>query len=99
MVRSARSGTDSVIRVLAHLGRSSGWVFKHTFSCECDGAKRAGLQENFPEVPLIFADICELHAGRALNILTGKESDVPDVDLFVAGFVCKSVSTENTQRQ
>ena len=52
------------------------------------------------KVPLIFADICELHAGRALNILTGEESDVPDVDLLVAGFVVrKSVSTEHTQRQ
>ena len=44
-------------------------------------------------------DICVLHTGRALNILIGDESDVPDVDLFVAGFVCKSVCTENTQRQ
>ena len=66
-VGSACSGTDSVIRVLEHLVRFSGWVFKHTFSCECDGAKQTWLQENFPEVPLIFADICELHAG---NILT-----------------------------
>ena len=96
---SACSGTDSVIRVLEHLGRSSGWVFKHTFSCECDGAKQAWLQENFPEVPLIFEGICEWHSGRALNILIGEESDVPDVDLLVAGFVRKSVSTENTQRQ
>ena len=71
----------------------------HTFSCECDGAKQTWLQENFPEVPLIFEDICELHTGRASHILTGDESDAPDVDLFVAGFVCKSVSTENTQRQ
>ena len=98
-VGSACSGTDSVIRVLEHLGRSSGWVFKHMFSCECDAGKQAWLQENFPEVPLIFEDICELHTGRALNILTGEESDVPDVDLFVAGFVCKSASTENTQRR
>ena len=99
-VGSACSGADSVITVLEHLGgRSSGWVFKHTASCECDAAKQAWLQENFPEVPLIFEDICELHTGRALNILTGDESDVPDVDLFVAGFVCKSVYTENTQRQ
>jgi len=67
---------------------------RHTFSCECDGAKQAWLQEKFSEVPLIFEDICELHTGRALNILTGEESDVPDVDLFVAGFVRKSVSTE-----
>ena len=36
----ACTGTDSVIRVLEHLGRSSGWVFMHTFSCECDGTKK-----------------------------------------------------------
>ncbi len=56
-VGSACSGTDYVIRVVEHLGRSSGWVFKHTFSCECDGAKQAWLQEKFPDVPLIFEDI------------------------------------------
>ena len=27
-------------------------------------------------MPPIFEDICELHTGRALNILTGEESDV-----------------------
>ena len=50
-------------------------------------------------MPLIFADICELHTGRALNVVTGQETDVPVVDLFMAGFVRKSVSTENTQRR
>ena len=83
-VGSACSGTDYVIRVLEHLGRSSGWVFKHTFSCECDGSKQAWLQEKFAEVPLILEDIYELHTGRALNIITGEESNVQDVDLSVA---------------
>ena len=68
-------------RVLEHLGRSSGCVFKHTFICECDGAKQAWLQEKFPEAPLIFEDIYELHTGRALNTLIG---NVQDVDLSVA---------------
>ena len=88
-----------MIGFLEHLGRSSGWVFKRTFSCECYDAKQTWLQKNFPAVPLIFADICELHTGQALNIFTGEESDVPDVDFFVAGFVYKSVCTGNTQRQ
>ena len=35
-------------------------------------------------MPLIFEDIYELHTGRALNILTGEESNVQDVDLSVA---------------
>ena len=79
-VGTACSGTDSVVKVVEHLGRSSGWVFKRTFSCECDGAKQAWLQDNFPEVPLIFEDIYELHTGRALNIFTGEESNAQDVD-------------------
>ena len=97
-VGTACSGTDSVVKVLEHLGRSSGWTFTHAFSCECDEAKQEWVQENFPEAPLIFPDICELHTGRALNIVTREVSDIPAVDVFVAGFVCKSVSTENAYR-
>ena len=47
---------------------------------------------------LIFDDICDLQSGRAFNVVAHEETDVPVVDVFVAGFVCKSVSTENTQR-
>jgi len=47
---------------------------------------------------MIFPDICELHTGRALSIVTHEVCDVPAVDVFVAGFVCKSVSTENLYR-
>lgn len=97
-VGTACSGTDSVVKVLEQLGRSSGWAFTHAFSCERDEAKQAWVQENFPEVPLIFPDICELHTGRALNIVTREVCDIPAVDVFVAGFVCKSVSTENLYR-
>ena len=56
------------------------------------------MQENFTEAPLIFPDICELHTGRALNIVTREVCDIPAVDVFVAGFVCKSVSFENLYR-
>ena len=94
-VGTACSGTDSVVKVLEHLGRCSGWAFTHAFSCERDEAKQAWVQENFPDAPLIFPDICQLHTGRALNIVTREVCDIPAVDVFVAGFVCKSVSTEN----
>ena len=97
-VGTACSGTDSVVKVLEHLGRSSGWHFEHTFSCERDDAKQTWLQENFPQLALIFDDICDLQSGRAFNVVAHEETDVPAVDVFVAGFVCKSVSTENTQR-
>ena len=47
---------------------------------------------------LIFDHIFDLQSGRAFNVVAHEETDVPVVDVFVAGFVCKSVSTENTQR-
>ena len=80
-VGAACSGTDSVVRVLEHLGRSSGWDFERTFSCECDDAKQTWLQENFPQMSLIFTDICDVQPGRAFNVITGEESNVPAVDL------------------
>ena len=46
-VGMACRGADSVVEVLEHLGRSSGWTFKHMFSCECDEAKQTWLQESF----------------------------------------------------
>jgi len=97
-VGTACSGTDSVVKVLEHLGRCSGWTFTHSFSCESDANKQAWVQENFPGAPLIFQDICELRTGRAFDILTREFCDVPAVDMFVAGFVCKSVSQENSHR-
>ena len=97
-VGTACSGTDSAIKVLEQIGRSSGWAFTHTFSCELDTDKQAWVRENCPNVPFIFPDICELHTGRCVDVISGVEVDVPPVDIFIAGFVCKSVSSENTQR-
>ena len=66
-VGSACSGTDSVVKVLEHLGRSSDWHFEHTFSCERDDAKQTWMQENFPQLALIFDDICDLQSGRGFQ--------------------------------
>ena len=41
---------------------------------------------------------CELHSGRAFDVIVGEVIDVPAVDLFGAGCVRNSVSTENTQK-
>ena len=95
---TACSGSDSVVRVLEHIGRSCGWEFKHLFSCECDPAKQAWVREHWPDLPLLFRDICQLHTGRCVNDMTGLPADVPAVDIFIAGFVCKSVSSENNHR-
>ena len=43
-------GHPFVAIVLAHLGRSCGWEFTHTFSCESDPEKQAWLREHFPPI-------------------------------------------------
>ena len=97
-VGTACSGTDSVVHVLKSLGDIAGWKFEHVFSCECSENKRRWLKDNFPTLPHIFTDVTELHKGMAFDAVTGAVIAVPGVDLFVAGFVCKSVSSENAQR-
>ena len=52
---------------------------------------RFGCGKNFPSLPLLFQNVCELHTGRAFDAMVGEVIYVPVVDLFVAGFVCKSV--------
>ncbi len=98
-VGTACSGTDSVVHVLNRLGDATGWKFEHIFSCECSEIKRRWLKDNFPTLPHIFTDITELHRGKAFDAVTGKVAVVPHVDVFIAGFVCKSVSSENPQRR
>ena len=51
---TACSGSDSVVRVLEHIGRSCGWEFTHVFSCECDPEKQAWVREHWPCLPLLF---------------------------------------------
>ena len=97
-VGTACSGSDSVVHVLERLGRPCGYSFMHLFSCENDPDKQAWVREHWPGLPQLFSDICQLHTGRCLNVLAGLEEDVPAVDIFIAGFVCKSLSSENNQR-
>ena len=40
----------------------------------------------------------ELKKDKVVNVLTKEEVEVPNIDILIAGFVCKSVSTENNQR-
>ena len=90
-VGTACRGTDSVLKVLEHLGPSSGWKFNHGFSCERDKDKQTWARQNFPSVPMICQDVCELHTGRAFDVAASEVIYDPVVDSFVAGFVSKSV--------
>lgn len=94
------SGTDSPIAVLKTLAKAlhGRLVVEHTFSCENDTRKQKWIKQNFPDLRLLFDDVKVLHIGRAYSIVTGEVEDVPQVDIVIAGFVCKSVSTQNADR-
>lgn len=95
------SGTDSPIVVMKKLSKAlkGQLCVEHTFSCEFDPRKREWIKENFPTLKLLFGDVNELKTGTATNWLTEEVVTVPKVDVVIAGFVCKSVSTENNERE
>ncbi|CAK0790294.1 unnamed protein product [Prorocentrum cordatum] len=98
-VGTACSGTDSPVAVFRGLAKAMPRLkVEHTFSCESDVKKRQWITDNFPDLPYLFGDIQELPTGAAFNYITGKAAQVPPVDILIAGFVCKSVSLENNER-
>lgn len=70
-----------------------------SFSCEFDKLKRQWILENFPDTQRLFADIKTLKHRQVLNVVTGAMESVPSTDVFITGFVCKSVSSENNERK
>jgi DNA-cytosine methyltransferase len=97
------SGTDAPVPVMRHLANAlrGGIVIEHTFSCESDPRKQEWIKQNFPDLKYLFGDVTVLGRknGKALNVLTGKQVRVPAVHVVIAGFVCKSVSSENNERR
>ena len=104
-IGTACSGSDCPVVALQHLAsairKESGRNFsvKHLFSCERDPRKQTFIRENFPNLPALFDDVMDLGNGVAHNVLRGSLDTVPKCDIFVAGFVCKSVSMENPHRE
>ena len=102
---TACSGSDCPAVVLRHLAQASrketGSCFDvdHVFSCERDRRKQQFIRDNFPQLPALFDDVTKLADGVAHNVVRGCAEQVPLCDIFVAGFVCKSVSVENPHRQ
>ena len=62
-------------------------------------APRTWILENFPETQRLFCDIKSLKRDEVLNVVTGRKERVPSADIFITGFVCKSVSSENNERK
>ena len=90
---TACSGTDSPMVLAKYLGLES------SFSCEFAERKQKWIMENFPEIQRLFCDIKTLKCQQVLNLVTGAMERVPTADIFITGFVCKSVSTENNDRR
>lgn len=95
------SGTDSPVPVLLNLAKALNGKLQveHTFSCELCPKKQQWITDNFKGLKFLFGDVKELQTGRATNYITRETVDVPAVDIVLAGFVCKSVSFENTERE
>ena len=68
------------------------------FSCECDARKLAWIRDNFGKLKHLSGDVKELCSDKAHNYITETNTLVPAVDIVIAGFVCKSVSSENNDR-
>lgn len=62
-------------------------------------APRTWILENFPETQRLFCDIKSLKRDEVLNVVTERKERVPSADIFITGFVCKSVSSENNERK
>lgn len=67
-------------------------------SCEFSEKKQEWIMQNFPELEFLFKDIKTLKDKEAVNEVDGLRSRVAAADVFITGFVCKSVSTENNNR-
>ena len=89
---TACSGTDSPVIWAHRMG------MRHVFSCEFSEKKQEWIMQNFPELEFLFKDIKTLKDKEAVNEVDGLRSRVAAADVFITGFVCKSVSTENNNR-
>ncbi len=97
---TACSGSDSPVVALRHLQEACNRRFRveHVFSCEVCPRKRQWILDNFRGVRYLFEDISQLRNGEARDTVSSAIREVPRVYIFVAGFVCKSVSSENSAR-
>ena len=71
-----------------------GLKFCHRYACERDPRKQDFLT-NVLKPDLLFQDAGELASRTARDVYTGQEVEIPEVDIGIAGFVCKTLSTLN----
>ena len=74
--------------------------FQHEFSAEIDVVKQGYIERNFrPKV--LFRDVREFIPEDAKRATTayGANVPIPTVDMLVAGFVCKDLSSLNSRKK
>jgi hypothetical protein len=108
---SACSGVDAIVHWLPSLLRSmpstllssfdATAIFKHEFSCESSAKKIFFMRQNkvMDNCGALFKDVQKLTEARVLDELSGRLTHVLWTCIFVAGFVCKSVSCCNQHRR
>lgn len=99
------SGTESplvamnlISECLERSGQSSLRV-KHAFSCEIEEFKQAFIERNF-QPGVMFRDAREFIDGFTATTAYGANVPIPgDLDILVAGFVCKDLSYLNSRQK
>lgn len=101
------SGTESPLLFLQMLAEAldargeTPLRVKHHFSAEIDATKQAYIERNF-HPPILFRDVRQLGDEDATTATTayGAEEESPgDLDVLVAGFVCKDLSSLNSRKR
>jgi hypothetical protein len=101
------SGTESPLLFLQMLSEAldargeAPLRVKHHFSAEIDATKQAYIERNF-HPPILFRDVRQLGDEDATTATTayGAEEEIPgDLDILIAGFVCKDLSSLNSRKK
>ena len=101
------SGTESPLLFLELLSEALNGVevpslnIKHRFSAEIDPTKQASIERNF-HPPILFRDVRQLGDDSAVTATTayGAEEQIPsNLDILVAGFVCRDLSSLNSRKK
>lgn len=74
---------------------------RHQFSAEIDATKQAYIERNF-HPPILFRDVRQLGDETCATATTayGAEEQIPgDLDILIAGFVCKDLSSLNSRKK
>ena len=66
----------------------------HLFACEIVDWKQTWILNHFAP-KMLFSDVMELHKDTCKDVISGDARPIPDVDIFMAGFECDSVSGLN----